>query len=123
MGYLAIKLVMKKNSEVRYAIIEIPKTMNRFVVLPSDDEKHYIILIDDVIRHNLKSIFNIFDYESVSAHMIKISRDAQLDIDSDLSKSMLEKISTSVKDRRIGEPVRFIYDQLIEKDTLEFFLR
>jgi polyphosphate kinase len=122
MGYLAIKLVMKKNSEVRYAIIEIPKTMNRFVVLPSDDEKHYIILIDDVIRHNLKSIFNIFDYKSVSAHMIKISRDAQLDIDSDLSKSMLEKISTSVKDRIIGEPVRFIYDKMIEKDTLEFFL-
>jgi polyphosphate kinase len=52
--------------------------------------------------------------------MIKISRDAQLDIDSDLSKSMLEKIST-VWDRLI-EPVRFIYDQLIEKDTLEFFL-
>jgi polyphosphate kinase len=42
MGYLAIKLVMKKNSEVRYAIIEIPKTMNRFVVLPSEDEKQYI---------------------------------------------------------------------------------
>ena len=121
-GYLAIKLVMKQNSEVRYAIIEIPKTINRFVVLPSTDNKQYVILIDDVIRHNLSSIFNIFDYESVSAHMIKITRDAQLDIDSDLSKSMLEKISTSVKDRRIGEPVRFIYDQLIEKDTLEFFL-
>ncbi|WP_367753222.1 polyphosphate kinase 1 [Flavobacterium sp. WC2421] len=122
LGYLAIKLVMNTDAEVRYAIIEIPKTMNRFVVLPSNDEKQYVILIDDVIRHNLKSIFNIFDYESVSAHMIKISRDAQLDIDSDLSKSMLEKISTSVKDRRIGEPVRFIYDQLIEKDTLQFFL-
>jgi polyphosphate kinase len=121
-GYLAIKLVMKKEAEVRYAIIEIPKTMNRFVVLPSYLNKQYVILIDDVIRHNLKSVFNIFDYESVSAHMIKISRDAQLDIDSDLSKSMLEKISTSVRDRLIGEPVRFIYDQLIEKDTLEFFL-
>ncbi|GIZ07705.1 polyphosphate kinase 1 [Flavobacterium sp. UMI-01] len=121
MGYLAIKLVMK-NKEVRYAIIEIPKTMNRFVVLPSEDEKQYVILLDDVIRHNLRSIFNIFDYESVSAHMIKISRDAQLEIDSDLSKSMLEKISTSVKDRRIGEPVRFIYDQLIAEDTLQFFL-
>jgi polyphosphate kinase len=53
-----------------------------------------------IIRHNLKSILIFFDYESVSAHMIKISRDAQLDIDSDLSKSMLEKISTSVKDNR-----------------------
>jgi polyphosphate kinase len=121
-GYLAIKLIMKLNDEIRYAIIEIPKTLNRFVVLPSDNEKQYVILIDDVIRHNLSSIFNIFDYESISAHMIKITRDAQLDIDSDLSKSMIEKITTSVKDRRIGEPVRFIYDQLIDKDTLQFFL-
>ena len=55
--------------------------------------------------------------------MIKITRDAQLEIDSDLSKSMLEKIATSVKDRRIGEPVRFVYDQSIGKDTLKFFIR
>jgi polyphosphate kinase len=46
------------------------KTMNRFVVLPHLN-KQYVILIDDVIRHNLKSVFNIFEYESVSAHMIK----------------------------------------------------
>lgn len=121
-GYLAVKLVMKKNAEVHYAMIEIPNTINRFVVLPSNDEKKYVILIDDVIRHHLGSIFNIFDYESVSAHMIKITRDAQLEMDSDLSKSMLEKIASSVKDRRIGEPVRFIYDELIEGDTLNFIL-
>ena len=54
--------------------------------------------------------------------MIKITRDAQLDIDSDMSKSMLEKIATSVKDRRIGEPVRFVYDKSIGKDTLKFFI-
>nr|WP_315254167.1 polyphosphate kinase 1 [uncultured Flavobacterium sp.] len=122
LGYLAVKLVMNKNQEVRYAIIEMPKMINRFVVLPSSNEKQYVILIDDVVRMHLSSIFNIFNYESISAHMIKITRDAQLDIDSDLSKSMLEKISTSVKDRRIGEPVRFIYDQEISKDTLKFFL-
>jgi polyphosphate kinase len=121
-GYLAIKLVMKQNEEIRYAMIEIPTTINRFVVLPSKEGEQFVILLDDVIRHNLENIFNIFDYESVSAHMIKITRDAQLEIDSDLSKSMIEKITTSIKDRRIGEPVRFVYDQLIEKDTLKFFL-
>lgn len=121
-GYLAVKLVMKKDDEVRYAVIEIPKTINRFVVLPSKSEKQYVILLDDVIRQNLSSIFNIFDYQRISAHMIKITRDASLDIDSDLSKSMIEKIALSVKDRRIGEPVRFIYDQEIEEDTLTFFL-
>jgi polyphosphate kinase len=133
-GYLAVKLVMrseqkpsilglvKSKSEIRYAIIEIPKHTNRIVELPSKDGKQYLMLLDDVIRYNLSSIFNIFDYESISAHMIKITRDAQLDIDSDMSKSMLEKIATSVKDRRIGEPVRFVYDQSIGKDTLKFFL-
>ena len=134
-GYLAVKLVMKPvksgnsilglakaKQEVRYAVIEMPKTINRFVVLPSDDEKKYIIFLDDVIRFNLSSIFNIFNYEKVSAHMVKITRDAQLEIDSDLSKSMMEKIATSVRDRRIGEPVRFVYDQQIDKDTLKFFL-
>jgi polyphosphate kinase len=136
-GYLAVKLVMKSESEtekssflgfkkpkkdVRYAVIEIPKTINRFVVLPSNGNKQYIILLDDVIRYNLHSIFNIFEYESISAHMIKITRDAQLEFDSDISKSFAEKISESVRDRRIGEPVRFVYDQSIDKDTLKFFL-
>jgi polyphosphate kinase len=129
-GYLAVKLIMKgselfndKVKEIRYAVVEIPNTINRFVVLPSSSEKQYIILLDDVIRYNLNNIFNIFDYESISAHMIKITRDAQLEFDSDLSKSLIEKISSSVKDRRVGEPVRFVYDQAIGKDTLEFFLR
>lgn len=133
-GYLAVKLVMKPTKEtffdsflpkqeVKYAIVEIPKTINRFVVLPTNNEKQYIILLDDVIRYNLHSIFNVFDYESISAHMIKITRDAQLEFDSDLSKSLLEKISDSVKERRVGEPVRFVYDQAIAKDTLEFLLK
>ena len=132
-GYLAVKLVMNENKtglisqllsdkEIRYAIVEIPKTINRFVVLPSNSEKQYIILLDDVIRYSLDHIFNIFDYESIDAHMIKITRDAQLEFDSDLSKSLIEKISYSVKERRVGEPVRFVYDQAIDKDTLEFFL-
>jgi polyphosphate kinase len=129
-GYLAVKLVMNgsqlfndKAKEIRYAVVEIPNTINRFLVLPSSSEKQYIILLDDVIRYNLNNIFNIFDSESISAHMIKITRDAQLEFDSDLSKSLIEKISSSVKDRRVGEPVRFVYDQAIGKDTLDFFLR
>ena len=134
-GYLAIKMVMrtkedagllekmKLKRDVRYAVIEIPKTINRFVVLPSNNDKQYIIMLDDVIRYNLHQIFTIFDYESIEAHMIKITRDAELELDTDLNKSFLEKISSGVKDRRIGEPVRFVYDQNIEKDTLKFFLK
>ncbi len=128
-AYLAIKmeLVNDANEEVtenenKYALIEIPKDIDRFVVLPNDGDKNYIILLDDLIRYSLRHIFNMFSYESISAHMIKITRDAELDIDNDLSKSFIEKISSSVEHRKISDPVRFVYDKNIAKDTLSFLM-
>ncbi|MFD1613613.1 polyphosphate kinase 1 [Gelatiniphilus marinus] len=120
-AYLAVKMEMADHSK-QFALLEIPKTVNRFVELPKEGDKSYIILIDDLLRHCLGDIFNIFDYKSISAHMIKISRDAELDFESDLSKSFIEKISDSVKDRQIGEPVRFVYDKTIDADTLEYLM-
>ena len=126
-AYLAIKMVLlntgedpENNREKQYALIEIPREIDRFIVLPKVGDKDYIILLDDLIRYSLRSIFNMFHCESVSAHMIKITRDAELDIDNDLSKSFIEKISHSVQNRKISDPVRFVYDSSIEADTLNF---
>jgi len=128
-AYLAIKMVLKSDDrtkstyekrEKRYALIEIPKGIDRFVVLPKEGNKNYIIILDDVIRYCLDSVFPMFDYKSISSHMIKITRDAELDIDNDLSKSFIEKIYSSVEHRKIGDPVRFVYDKSIGKDTLDF---
>ncbi len=126
-AYLAVKMVMSKEDETfetkyNYALIEIPRTVSRFVVLPKEGDKQYVIILDDLIRHCLHNIFSIFKYESISAHMIKITRDAELDIDSDLSKSFIDKISKSVKNRSEGDPVRFVYDKSIDKKTLQFLL-
>ncbi len=121
-GYLAIKMVIKETHEIKYAIIEIPNSINRFVELPTISDKQYLIMLDDLIRFNLNRIFNIFDYESISSYMIKFSRDAQLDFDTDLHKSFLDQVSLSVKDRRIGEVVRFVYDKKMDKDMLQFFM-
>jgi len=90
--------------------------------LPKENGNQYIIMLDDVIRLNLDNIFSLFNYESVSAHMIKITRDAELDISGDMSKSLMEKISRGIRERKVGEPVRFVYDKDIEDDTLNFFL-
>ncbi len=123
-AYLAVKL-NKMNGDVSkpmYTLIEIPNSINRFVVLPSVDDKQYIIMLDDLIRYNLNVIFNIFDYDSISTHMIKITRDAELDLEGDLDKSYVEMLMDSVKDRLIGDPVRFVYDKNIDQDTLDFLL-
>lgn len=132
-AYLAVKMLLKTDEEEekkRYILIEIPRGIERFVVIPSEGnpsnrdgrDRKYIILLDDLIRYNLDSLFNIFEYESISAHMIKITRDAELDMEGDLSKSYIEKVSSSIKDRIEGEPVRFVYDKTIGDDTLKFLL-
>ena len=127
-AYLAVRMVMKKDDDTfqsrsNFALIEIPKVIDRFIVLPQKGDKQYIIILDDLIRYCLNNIFSIFKYESISAHMIKITRDAELDIDSDLSRSFIEKISKSVKNRSSGDPVRFVYDKSIDAETLQFLLQ
>lgn len=124
LGYLAVRMQLKQGKGIKYALIEIPRSLDRFVVLPSlDDGKQYVILLDDLIRDRLHYIFNIFNYEHIEAHMIKVTLDAELDIDIDLKKSLIEKISRSVKDRKDGDPVRFVYDKNIHEDTLAIFLK
>jgi len=113
--------IKSKNNKFFYALIQFPSEINRFIVLKNKLHKN-ILLIDDLIRYNLNQIFKIFEPISVTANMIKFSRDAELDFDDDISKSYLEKISQSVKDRLKGEPVRFIYDKEINPKTLNFLL-
>lgn len=124
-SYLFVRLVstIEKN-KTKYALIEVPsKVVSRFVILPQEGEKKFIILLDDVIRFCVDEIFSVFGYTAKEAINIKLTRDAELDIDSDVSKSMLEKISKSVKDRKKGQPVRFVYDSTMSKDMLSFIMR
>ncbi|RNC88596.1 MAG: polyphosphate kinase 1 [Allomuricauda sp.] len=123
-AYLAVRMVLDtellNSDKTQYALIEIPRHLDRFVVLPEADNKNYIMMVDDVIRFCLDSIFTMFEYNEISAHMIKITRDAELDMDNDLSKSFIQKISSSVEHRKISDPVRFVYDKSIKIDTLRY---
>jgi len=125
-GYLIIKLEKQDKEKIKkkYAIIEIPTdVLSRFVVLPREKEKGFIILLDDIIRYCLDDVFQVFDYDKIEAYNLKLTRDAELDIDNDFSKSLVEKISKGIKDRKKGQPVRLVYDSTIPNDLLEFVMR
>jgi polyphosphate kinase len=124
-GYLVIKLgLIGKNKKSKYAVLEIPTdSISRFVVLPKEKDKNYIILLDDVIRFNLDYVFSNFEHDYIEAYNIKLTRDAEIDMDNDLSKSFVEKISKGLKDRKKGQPVRLVYDDTISKDLLDFIMK
>jgi polyphosphate kinase len=124
-AYLAVKLVRRqRNKKNRYALIEIPtEQMSRFVVLPSENNKQFVMLLEDVIRYCLHEIFPRHEYSRILSYTIKLTRDAELDIDNDISKSLVEKISGSLKKRKKGEPVRFVYDRRMVPDLLSFLMK
>lgn len=118
--YLA---VLCKNSNTQaedYALIEVPTfDLPRIILLPNlNDNNTYLIIIDDVIRYFLNNIFSMLDYDVFSAYTVKITRDAELDIDNDESKSFIDRIEESLKQRNTGNPVRFIYDRSIPEKLL-----
>lgn len=125
LGYLIIKLGRKDSSKKnKYAIIEVPTdTISRFVVLPKEKDKNYILLLDDVIRYCLDDIFQNFDHDYIESYNIKLTRDAEINIDTDLSKSFVEKISKGLKARKTGQPVRLVYDSEIAPDMLDFIMK
>ena len=122
--YLAIHLFRERDQKVKFALIEIPvDVLPRFIVLPETDSVKNIIMLDDVIRFGLKDIFATFDFDKIEAYTIKLTRDAELDIEDDVTKSDFEKISKSLKQRKTGQPVRFVYDREMPADLLEFILK
>lgn len=121
--YLAVKMQELEKSRSIFSLIELPQNGSRFVILPQRENKKYIILLEDVIRYNLKDIYSIFKSDSIEAYTLKITLDAELDLETDFSISWIDKIASSVKNRKKGDPVRFVYDDKIPKDLLKFILK
>ena len=122
-AFLIANMILNNHDNI-YAIVEIPENISRFVVLPKISNKQYIMLIDDVIRYHLKIIFSYYNYERIDTHMVKITRDAEMDIDDiDLSKSYIKKISEYVNKRKYSNPVRLVYDKDISNSTLDFIIK
>jgi polyphosphate kinase len=123
--YLGV--VMKKKQSAyrnKFALIEIPtQTLSRFIQLPTASGQQSIILLEDVIRFNLPQIFSYFGYENFESYLFKVTKDAELDIDNDVSTTFVEKIEKGLKNRRRGKPVRFVYDKEMDAALLEYLIR
>ncbi len=123
--YLACRLSKSDNSvQERFALVSVPvRHLGRFFILPSTSEEKYIILLEDVIRYCLPLIFSFFEYDTFSSHIIKMTRDAEIDIDNDVSTSLMQKLEKGLKNRKKGKPVRFVYDKAIDPQLLQYLLK
>ncbi|TDX02214.1 polyphosphate kinase 1 [Dinghuibacter silviterrae] len=123
--FLGVVMSKKNNAyDKKYALIEVPtKNASRFVLLPSKPGEYNIILLEDIVRFALPQIFSYFGYDSYSAHIFKVTKDAEIDIDNDIATSLVQQIEKGLKARRKGKPVRFVYDKEMDPGLLEYLVR
>jgi polyphosphate kinase len=124
--YLVIDLTLKNNpASENLALIEIPtRHVPRFLVLPAGaDKKNLVMYLDDVIRYCLADIFSVYGFINFHAYTIKFTRDAELGIDNDVSKSFLQSVSEGIRQRKHGDTVRFVYDGSMPRKVLTSILK
>src|SRR5262245_4979584 len=122
--YLATRLRTKGGKNDRFALIEVPTdAVPRFLTLPQVGREQYVILLEDVIRYNLKEIFSLFEFESIESHVAKLTRDAELDIDDDVTESYVRKVVKGIKQREEGSPVRLICDRNLSEEFRKLLVR
>src|SRR5690606_36848024 len=119
--YFIVKLTFRK--KVKYALVEIPTAfLSRFLILPENKGLKFIILLDDIIRYCLGDLFFIFEYDTVEAYSIQLTRDAELDLDVNISERFVEALMRSLQRRDKGRPMRLLYDNDIPLDTLNYLV-
>ncbi len=123
--YLACVLGNTNNPMLqRYALIEIPsKVLPRFIILPSDDETKNIILLEDIIRFNLPHLFAPFGFNRFLGYIIKVTRDAELELDNDVNTNLIGELEKSLKNRKKGRATRFVFDRNIDAGLLDYLIK
>ena len=122
--YLAVTMHKKQSAyKHKYALIEVPaKSNGRFILLPSKTGEKHIILLEDIIRFNLPYIFSYFGFDDFDAWIFKVTKDAEIDLDNDVTTTFVEKMEKGLKNRRKGKPVRFAYDKEMDSGLLEYLI-
>lgn len=124
--YLAVSLHNNNNEQKKrtYALVEVPtETCPRFLVLPSINKNHYVILLEDVIRFCIEDILLGFTFSKFKAYAIKVTRDAELEIDNDIAEDLINAFAQTLKQRKRGAPVRFVYDERLPKNLLNLLIK
>ena len=113
---IAVRLV-NNNGEDIFAVVQVPSILDRFIEVPSENGRAFVML-EDIIISRLSDLFELYEIQACCP--FRITRDSDLDIDED-ADDLLVEIEQSLKKRQRGDPVRI---EIISKcdEALKKFL-
>ncbi|MCG3169620.1 MAG: Polyphosphate kinase [Pseudomonadales bacterium] len=125
--YFAVRMQLA-NQNSRYAIVNVPSDrMSRFVALPSPAAhpgRQVLMVLDNIIRACLPHVFKgVFPIAQADAFQFKLTRDAELELGEGITQSLVDALASGLKKRKLGDPVRLVYDRRMPNDMLDTLVR
>ena len=96
-------VVVRHGGRTKFARVKVPDTLPRFIALPeslSSPGSLSFVFLEDVIRANIHELFP--GTQVKGAHLFRIIRDADLEIEEDEADDLLESVDRSLKELRRG---------------------
>lgn len=100
-----------------FATVQVPSVLNRVVEIPSADGQKYLILLEEVIKHNLFSLFG--GHRILSSGCYRITRNADLDVDEDDAEDLLTAVEESLKQRKWGSAIRLEIENDMDSELIQ----
>ncbi|SFE16899.1 RNA degradosome polyphosphate kinase [Trichococcus pasteurii] len=105
---------LEKKDTTRVAIVPVPAPLQRFILLDEDKNDIGIVLLEDVVRHFIHTLFKGFTV--TNSFSCRITRNADLELHEDGADDLLVVIQDYLKKRKNGMAVRLEVDT---RDTIE----
>lgn len=116
--------ILTESKKPLYAVIPVPvEVTGRWVELPDSGQKRCVMYIDDVLRACMPQLFPGIPICETVAYSFKFTRDAEMDIQDDPTAGLMQKVSSGVKKRKAGTPLRLVYDGEMPKGMLRRITR
>jgi len=96
-------VVVKHRNRTKFARVKVPDALPRFIALPdtlSPTPGLTFVFLEDVIRANIQELFP--GTQVKGAHLFRVIRDTDLEIEEDEADDLLESVDRSLKQLRRG---------------------
>ena len=87
-----------------FGTIQVPSVLNRLVEIPSLESEKSFLLLEEIIKLNLASLFD--NHNIIATGCYRITRNAFLDVDEDESEDLLTAVQLSLNQRKWGSAIR-----------------
>src|SRR5438477_257205 len=114
---VAFLLRRRRRSSLTYTgVITVPRALPRLVRLPAERTDDFIFLAD-LVAHHAERMYH--GYDIVSSAAFRVTRNSNLYLAEEESRSLLESVRTELHNRRKGDAVRLEIEADADQEIIE----